>query len=40
MVQCEVFLVGILIGPLEVGAGFMVKVVGTLEERSLKDDLG
>ena len=31
VVQCEGGLAGILIGPLEIGASIMVKILGTLE---------
>ena len=34
LIQWEGVLVRFLIGPLEIGARVMVKVVGTLEERS------
>ena len=40
MIQCELVLVRFLIGPLEIGARIVVKVVGTLEERSIKVGLG
>ena len=40
MVQCEGVLVGIFIGPLEIGARIMVNVAGTLKERPINVGLG